>query len=159
MRWAAMGATVAAGVAALGLLAPSAEAAKRSSCDSRGSTEVRNELVRVYELSKSDDTDSHELKACYYKTRKRTSLYSWFDCSCSVADEPSPDEVWLGGRFVAVETHTATGPPGAGGPTPSTYSVELYDAKRGKSLRSFLGFPERLVIKPSNGSIAYTEHF
>lgn len=153
MRWGALRATIVAAVAVSVLVAPSAGATKRPSCGHGGTTQAKTDQIRVYELSESSQYD---LKVCHLRTGRRTTLYSWFDCGCSVADEPSPHDVWVAGRFVAVQTNSGTGPPGAGGPPSPRYSVELLDAKAGKSLEMSAGLVGKLVIKPRNGSIAYT---
>jgi hypothetical protein len=143
-------------VIALTLTAPAAHGAKRLPCGHGGITEARNDQVRVYELS--TENDDHVLKACRFKTRKRTTLYSWFSCDCSRGDEPGPGPLWLGGAFVAVSSLPYF-PPDGSPPATTRGDVELYDAKRGKSVLTFVAEPSRLLIKPSNGSLAYVEDF
>ncbi len=75
------------------LLAPSAEAEARETRKScpRGAALADNSVARLYIVS---NDSSHSLRACIKSSRKRLILARWFDCACSVGDEPRP-QYWL----------------------------------------------------------------
>ena len=93
---------VALGAVLLGAVAPTVQAApnKPRPCPVRAA-ELRNAQAVVYLREKEAGSEiDRTMIGCQRKTRKRTRLYSWSSCDCSIADS-LPPQVWLAGRFVA----------------------------------------------------------
>jgi hypothetical protein len=108
-------------------------------------TVVRSLQARIYERG----GDEHALVGCNRLSGRRTVLARWFDCECSIADEPAP-QVWLAGRHVAVNSYFC--PPDQ---SPCTGAMGVVDLRTGRVRHSAeTGALIDLVIKP-NGSIGY----
>ena len=85
-------------------------------------TVVRSLQARIYERG----GDEHVLVGCNRLSGRRTVLARWFDCECSIADEPAP-QVWLAGRHVAVNQYFC--PPDA---SPCSGSLRVFDLRTGR---------------------------
>jgi hypothetical protein len=108
-------------------------------------TVVKSLQARIYERG----GDDHVLVGCNRRSRRRTVLARWFNCECSIADEPAP-QVWLAGRHVAVNRYFC--PPDA---SPCFGTLQVFDLRTGRVRYSAdTGALIELVIKP-NGSVAY----
>ncbi len=130
-------------------LAPAgAAAAERPAkpCAVRGAATVAKSLqARIYERG----GDEHALVGCDRLSGRRTVLARWFNCECSIADEPAP-QVWLARRHVAVNRYFC--PPDA---SPCSGSLGVFDLGTGRvRLSADTGALIDLVIKP-NGSVAF----
>ena len=129
-------------------LAPAGAIAQRPAkpCAVRSSaTVVKSLQSRIYERG----GDDHVLVGCNRRSGRRTVLARWFNCGCSIADEPAP-QVWLAGRHVAVNSYFC--PPDQ---SPCTGAMAVVDLRTGRVRYSAeTGALIDLVIKP-NGSIGY----
>ena len=131
------------------LVVPTSAAAAPSAappCRAGGSSTVAKSLqARIYEHGGDDRT----LVGCNRLSGRRTVLARWFDCGCSIADEPAP-QVWLAARQVAVNEYFC--PPDA---SPCSGTLRVFGLRTGRALYSAAtGTLIDLVIKP-NGSIGY----
>lgn len=108
-------------------------------------TVVKSLQARIYERG----GDDHVLVGCNRRSGRRTVLARWFNCECSIADEPAP-QVWLARRHVAVNRYFC--PPDA---SPCFGTLQVFDLRTGRVRYSAdTGALIELVIKP-NGSVAY----
>ena len=112
-----------------------------------GSAVERSVQARVYERG----ADEYVLVGCYLRSGRRTSLASWFNCGCSIADDPEP-QVWLAGRHAAVNQYSCSPiDPMA----PCSGRLSVFDLRTGRVRYSAeTSSLSGLVIKP-NGSVAY----
>src|SRR5215212_11573456 len=78
---------------------PAAAADARSKRCPRSGLEAKSSKAVLYEVG--DDDGNHELVGCVKKSRKRTTLATWFSCDCSIGDD-APPQAWLSGRMAAV---------------------------------------------------------
>lgn len=108
-------------------------------------TVVKSLQARIYERG----GDDHVLVGCNRRSGRRTVLARWFNCECSIADEPAP-QVWLAGRHVAVNSSFC--PPDQ---SPCSGGMAVFDLRTGRVRYSAeTGALIDLVMKP-NGSIGY----
>jgi hypothetical protein len=102
------------------LLLPAAAAeAKPKRCPSAGVVEVTKKAV----LYVVEDDGDHTLRGCVKRSRKRTTLATWFSCHCSIGDEPDP-QTRLQGKLAAVNEYFC--PPDG---SPCTGSASSFDLK------------------------------
>jgi hypothetical protein len=134
-------------LASTAVVPAAAQARKPAKPCPSGSTVERSVQARVYERG----ADEYVLVGCYLRSGRRTSLASWFNCGCSIADDPEP-QVWLAGRHAAVNQYSCSPiDPMA----PCTGSLRVFDLRSGRVRQSAeTGALIDLVIKP-NGSVVY----